>query len=78
MRSVLEFCQVLGQRGQVLGEIDQQIDPFLPVGFAQFGDDLVKCGRHLTPRLDPVGVGSQAPLAMGTRTRLPHSVHDPS
>ncbi len=44
MLGVFELLEAFGQRGQVFGEVDQEFDPFLAVGFAQLGDDGVKCG----------------------------------
>ena len=43
MGRVLVSGQPVGQGRQALGEVEQELDPFLPVGTAQIGDDRVEC-----------------------------------
>ena len=41
---VLELLQTLGKRGQVPGEIDQELNALLTIGITKFRDDRFKCG----------------------------------
>lgn len=77
MCDILEGRETLGKRRKTFSEIDQELDPILSVGFPQFRDDLIEFGQHGAASLFDEAV-VQDPLAIGTRTRLPHSVHDPS
>ena len=45
MRGVLVRGQAIGQRGQALGEVEQEVDPLLPVALAHLGGDLVQFGH---------------------------------
>ena len=69
------FGQVGGQGRQVIGEFQQQLQLVLPRDFGEVGHHLgQRCGKsHQTG-----AVPGLSPATMGTRTVLPHSVHDPS
>ena len=86
VRGVLVGGQPIGQGRQALGEVDQELDPLLAVGLAQLGDDRRRVRRAWNAgprrikrrRLEPRRFDVQAPLAIGARTRLPHSRQEPS
>ena len=71
---VLQLLEPVGQRGEVLGEVDQEFDPLLTIGVAQFGNDGVECGGQLhDPRgqsTDRVRIaGPDLPERRGARSR---------
>ena len=82
MGGVLLAGEPFGQGGQALGHLDQQLAPFLLVGAAEFRHEVVERGGHGLILLDVTGrfipLRGQAPLAIGARTRLPHSHQEPS
>ena len=59
----------LGQLGQPVGELEQQLQPQLALGVSEVVDDLLQLGAHA--RRPPY-------FSMGTRTALPHSTQEPS
>ena len=61
----------LRQGRQVLGELQQQLQPVLVRHVVEVVDDL------LQPRIERAGHGL-VPRVIGTRTLFPHSVHEPS
>ena len=67
------FLEPRRQVGQFLGELQQQRQFVLTVDVGEVGDHLGQRGRY--------GHGAapgSSPATMGTRTVLPHSVHEPS
>ena len=66
-----------GQGRQVLGELQQQLQAVLVRHVAEVVDDLLQPGvqRGAAYRLGGHGL---VPRVIGTRTLLPHSVHEPS
>ena len=60
----------LGQGRQVLGILQQQLQPVLVLYRGEVVDDLLQLGVDRSHGLSP--------RVMGTRTLFPHSVHDPS
>ena len=64
-----EFC---GQLRQLVGELQQQLELVLAVHVTELGDHLGQRCRHAH------AAPGSSPTAMGTRTVLPHSVHEPS
>ena len=74
----------LGQLGQLVRELEQQLQPLALVEREEVLADLGERGGQCrvmssdsTWRADYSAPGS-APLTIGTRTALPHSVHEPS
>jgi hypothetical protein len=61
-----------GQGRQLLGELQQQLQPLL----VRHGGEVV--GDLLQPGIECGGRHGLSPLVIGTRTLFPHSVHDPS
>src|SRR6266536_241175 len=63
-----------GQRRQLLGELQQQLQPFFVRDRAEVPGDL------LQPGIEGARAGGHgfSPRRMGARTEFPHSVHDPS
>ena len=62
----------LGQGRQILGVLQQQLQPVLVRHGGEVLDDL------LQPGVKRGGRHGLSPRVMGTRTLFPHSVHDPS
>ena len=69
------LLQIGRQRRQVVGELQQQPQLVLPLHLLEVADHLgQRCGHHDEPGAAP----GSSPTATGTRTALPHSVHEPS
>lgn len=70
------LLEVGGQIRKVVGELEQQLELVLALHVGEVGHDLGERSRHAhdAPGADP----GSAPATIGTRTVLPHSVHDPS
>ena len=64
----------LRQLGQLLTELEQELEPFRHRQFREVLGDL-RQGRGQVGGLDR---GHLVYLSTGTRTALPHSVHEPS
>ena len=67
------LLEVGGQRRQLVGELEQQPQLVLPVNVLEVRHHLGQGGRHAHGALP-----GSSPTATGTRTALPHSVHEPS
>ena len=91
--SFAKWHQSLRQRRQALGQVDQEFDSLLAVGLRQFLYHFFELRGHgkipgsawndqSEPSKGSTHLGSAeqlaAPLAIGARTRLPHSSHEPS
>lgn len=67
---------------QLAGELEQQRHPVRFAESAEVVDDLGESGRQAhrcaEPEFEPGGEPGSVPTAIGTRTALPHSVHEPS
>jgi hypothetical protein len=61
-----------GQGWQFLGELQQQLQPFVARDRTEVLDDLPQA------RVERAGRHGFSPRVIGTRTLFPHSVHDPS
>ena len=72
LEQVVMLGVAVGQGGQLLGELQQQLQPLLARHGVEVVDDL------LQPGIERGGGHGLSPRVMGTRTLLPHSVHDPS
>jgi putative spermidine/putrescine transport system permease protein len=66
-----------GQRGQLLGELQQQLEPVLGRDVVEVVDDLGEPGMQRASGHGLSGHGL-SPRVIGARTLFPHSVQDPS
>ena len=74
MLGVFQLLETFRQGGKVLGEVDQEFDPFLTIRDAQLGDDGFKCGGQ--------SVGPRRAIKRSGEDRVPRSWciglgHDP-
>ena len=70
----------LGERRQFVAELQQQLQPLASLQFGEVVGDLLQCCRkvaHATG-VRPGTCPGSSPFTIGTRTALPHSVHEPS
>ena len=72
LKQAVVFGVALGEAGQFLGELKQQLQPVLVTDGGEVVDDL------LQPGIECGGCHGLSPRVIGTRTVFPHSVHDPS
>ena len=64
-----------GQLGKTIAEVEQQGEPVTSRQGCEVLGDLIQGRRK---RNGSLARGHVAPTSMGTRTALPHSVHEPS
>jgi len=64
--------EIVRQRRQFVGELEQHLQLVLALHLGELGDHLGQRRGHA--HADP----GDSPVATGTRTVFPHSVHDPS
>ena len=77
LHPVAVFGVPLGQRRQVLGKLEQQLQLVLVGHVLEVVDDFLQLGMQRGAACGLWGHGL-SPRVIGTRTVLPHSVHDPS
>ncbi|BDZ57589.1 hypothetical protein GCM10025872_12460 [Barrientosiimonas endolithica] len=70
----LDVGVALGQVGQLVAELEQQLEPVGLAERVEVVDDLRERGRQVVGDLAHEGL----PCSTGTPTELPHSVHEPS
>ena len=68
------LLEVGGQRRKLAGELQQQLQFVLAADLLEIRHHLGQCALACVMALSP----GSSPTATGTRTALPHSVHEPS
>jgi hypothetical protein len=79
MRSVFVSFKSFREGRKAFGKVNEKFDPLLAVGIRKLFYDRIKSGNHGTSSIELVSKkNAQLPFAIGARTRLPHSHHEPS